>query len=255
MRTSIKNIILIPTILGTVLVLNPIQALAAPQYNDSSELVTTTEMNRQLEADLENRKRVSEEKKKAQELAKKEHQRLQKIYDDQEKYEKWLKQQQANKVSTAATTKNVTNGREVVMPANAGSFKSWMGYQSVTNRSTLNYYICQNSITDPNTGIRSKDGRYLVALGPKITPGVGYEVDIYLSSGKVIHALTGDAKAHTSDGIFQQGHGINSCVEFIVDQSKGSPIYKNGIAKMGGAGHLPQFNGYVTKFVVGRKVV
>lgn len=102
--------------------------------------------------------------------------------------------------------------------ANTG-FKSYMDFRAITNKRSMQYALQQEAETDPATGIRMKDGCYLVALGTFYAQSVGERFRITLSSGVRFDAMTGDIKAdaHT-DPLHQHRNG--NIVEFIVDTRK-----------------------------------
>lgn len=91
------------------------------------------------------------------------------------------------------------------------TFKSWMDYRSITSKSSKQYHLQQEAITDKNFGFRMIDGYLLVAMGPQYGP-VGRKYIIQFENGTVINAMIGDVKHQgcTSDD--------GSMIEFIINK-------------------------------------
>ena len=92
-----------------------------------------------------------------------------------------------------------------------GTFKSYMGYTTVTDRSSKQYYYVENGWTRDD-GMRMYGDRELWATG-YLYGNVGDKLNIHLSSGKIILAIKVDMKqvdCHHPDG---------SVIEAIVDQN------------------------------------
>ena len=88
------------------------------------------------------------------------------------------------------------------------TFKSYMDYRKITNRSTRQYALQQEAYTGSD-GLRYVDDRVMVAMAEQT---VGTILDIKLSDGDVIRAIVGDIKANT-----RCAHPDGSILEFIVD--------------------------------------
>lgn len=88
------------------------------------------------------------------------------------------------------------------------TFKSYMDYRMITNRSTRQYALQQEAYTGSD-GLRYVDDRVMVAMAEQT---VGTILDIKLSDGDVIRAIVGDIKANT-----RCAHPDGSILEFIVD--------------------------------------
>lgn len=101
----------------------------------------------------------------------------------------------------------------------SGSFKSYMDYRCITNRSSKQWELQQSAYTD-NKGFRMIDDKYLVAMGSYYTNSCGEELIITLDTGKTINVITGDVKQdiHTNNTNQYVVHNGN-IVEFIVDTS------------------------------------
>lgn len=96
--------------------------------------------------------------------------------------------------------------------------KSYEDYRCITSRSSPQYKLRLRSRTASN-GIRTCNGRYLVALGSRYTTKIGRYFDLVLSNGTVIKCVLGDQKSN-KDTI--NGHMLGKdggCAEFIVETS------------------------------------
>ncbi|WP_130861284.1 hypothetical protein [Bacilliculturomica massiliensis] len=106
------------------------------------------------------------------------------------------------------------------VPAVDTSFKAYMDYRAITNRSSWQWKLQQKAVTDEQ-GFRRVDGDYLVALGTYYAKGSGERFRITFSSGKTITVMTGDIKSnrHTNETrqYCPRGDGSGNMVEFIVD--------------------------------------
>lgn len=113
---------------------------------------------------------------------------------------------------------NETNENNYVVkdvPSNS-SFKSYMSYSAITNKSSEQYKLQQQAETG-DYGIRMIDDRYLIALGTYYTSEIGTEVDIVMENNSILKCILGDIKAdiHTDKDNIKTKDG--SVVEFIVD--------------------------------------
>lgn len=94
------------------------------------------------------------------------------------------------------------------------TFKSYMDYLKITNRSSTQWKLQQVATTEPNYGMRMIDGKYImVAMSAQYGP-VGTKYLISFDSGKSINAIIGDIKQDycmSDDG---------SLLEIIVDVNK-----------------------------------
>lgn len=105
------------------------------------------------------------------------------------------------------------------------SWKSWMPHKrkcgrSVFGSSTNQYALQQKSKTGKH-GIRTYDGRYMIALGSYYTSEIGQYVDIVLTNGTVLKCILGDQKSdHDTDKTNRYHKSDGSLIEFIVDRSE-----------------------------------
>lgn len=95
--------------------------------------------------------------------------------------------------------------------------KSMESYTSITCTTSRQYYLQTIATSDPKTGIRMINGRYLIGVGSYYTHNIGQYVDVILENGEIIPCIIGDAK--------QDIHTYANCsigldggaVEFIAD--------------------------------------
>lgn len=92
------------------------------------------------------------------------------------------------------------------------TFKSYMSYKAITLTSSPQYKL-QSQAATGDYGIRMVNGRYLIAMASTYGE-VGDELNLTLSSGKVIYVMIGDIKGNTDCT-----HADGSLIEFIVDIS------------------------------------
>lgn len=101
-----------------------------------------------------------------------------------------------------------------------GSFKTYMDYKKITNKSSRQWYLQQLAYTD-SAGFRKFNDSYLVAVGTYYADEVGEEFRVTLDSGIVFHAMVGDIKQDIHTDANNQYVTINgNIMEFIVDVDK-----------------------------------
>jgi hypothetical protein len=99
------------------------------------------------------------------------------------------------------------------------SFKSWMDFRMITNRTSRQWELQQHAYTDDN-GFRRHGDLYMVAVGTYfLENGVGDILEITFSTGDSIRAVVGDVKddRHTCE-YNRESVADGSVVEFIVDR-------------------------------------
>lgn len=117
---------------------------------------------------------------------------------------------------------------------------SYMDYRTITCEGTLQWELQNDgwTSTDPNTGIRMRGGRYMIALGQ--TFGLtGTKVNVHLQNGAEIPCILGDSKewCDTLDGEGVIGADTGT-VEFIVEEE----FLPDDVIELGS--NELQFNGY-----------
>lgn len=131
---------------------------------------------------------------------------------------RYIKKESSQKKSMKNNAKKIKYTKMEVPKHN--NFKSYMGYQSITCRTSKQYKLQQKAKTG-KFGIRTVEGRYLIAMGTYYTKNVGDKFDIKLSDGTVIKCMIGDIKSdkHT-DAKKQKQKYDGSIIEFITDPAK-----------------------------------
>lgn len=127
------------------------------------------------------------------------------------------------------------------------TFKSYMPYTAITSTGSSQYKLQRKkAYTDDNTGVRMVQGRYCVAVGPKVATKIGTKLDLIYKSGKIVPAIVADQKGNTIDGY---RHPDGSAVEFVVD-NKALPRCAK---RAGDMSALKLFKGRITKIRVYKK--
>ena len=135
--------------------------------------------------------------------------------------------------------------QQIVISAPSGSWgskKTYMSYKAITNTRSKQYQLQAKAVTDPNTGIRTIDGDYCVAIGSGWGCAVGDKILVTLEGGKTFKAIVADAKAdaHTNSDNKTTTHD-GSVVEFVVD----IPSLPKAVRTSGSLGTLEMFSGGV----------
>ena len=98
-------------------------------------------------------------------------------------------------------------------------FKSFMGYEFITNISSDQFSLQKNYAYTGDYGIRMINNRYCVAIGSYFNTEIGQYFDLVLENGIIIPCIMGDLKADKdtdSSNIFTSN---GCCSEFIVDST------------------------------------
>jgi hypothetical protein len=135
--------------------------------------------------------------------------------------------------------------RELNIPEDAdGSFKTYLNYKHITDRSSKQWKLQQFATTNEK-GLRCYKGCYLVAMGSYYAKSIGQKLNISFDTGITILVMIGDFKSdlHTDPKhMFVPVNG--NIVEFIVDIS----VMDAGILKCGDVSGLG-FKGKIIKIV------
>ena len=110
---------------------------------------------------------------------------------------------------------------ELKLPSrSSGSFKTYMGYKTITNKNSKQYEMQQKAYTDEN-GFRIYDDCYMVAMGTYYAKECGVKFAVTLEDGTEFYVITGDIKQkiHTNETNQYVPHNGN-IIEFIVDTKK-----------------------------------
>lgn len=131
-----------------------------------------------------------------------------------------------------------SNTLDMEIPNIDNSFKSYMDYRHITDKTSKQYEMKQESVTD-GLGFRKYNGMYMIAVGSYYSKECGDEFKITLDNGerkKVINCVVGDLKQDihtnkTNQYVVKNGNMI----EFIIDEDVMEPsILKSG--SVSGAG-------------------
>lgn len=101
------------------------------------------------------------------------------------------------------------------------SFKSYMPYTTITDKSSKQWDLQKEAKTHSN-GIRvHESGRYMVAVGTYYAEEVGEKLNITLDNGYVVYAIVGDLKQDRHTDSTNRYVPVNdSILEFIVDDGE-----------------------------------
>ena len=123
------------------------------------------------------------------------------------------------------------------------TFKSYMDYRCIRNRSSRQYKLQKKAVTNKKNGLRMIDGRYCIALGSYYTRRIGAKVDLVMSSGKVIKCITADMKADKDTVNNHRQHPDGSVAEFVVD----TRALSRKVRRMGDVSYISLFKGSIKK--------
>lgn len=121
------------------------------------------------------------------------------------------------------------------------SFKTYMSYKTITNKSSKQYKLQQTAYTDEH-GFRKVGEFYCVAMGTYYSNNVGDRFHVTLDTGREIDVIIGDVKqdVHTdSENMYVPING--NMLEFIVD----TDVLSSEIKKRGTVSYLEQFKGNI----------
>lgn len=110
-------------------------------------------------------------------------------------------------------------GTSIKLPAGLGRAYTYMGWQMITNKSSMQYKLREDAgMNFDSEGFGIINGRYVIAT--TTTYGkVGDYVDIVQDNGNVLHCIIGDIKNQDDPGCNKWGHLDGQCVvEFVVDK-------------------------------------
>ena len=129
------------------------------------------------------------------------------------------------------------------------SFKSYMDYKFITDKTSAQYILQQSAWTDDN-GLRRFGDYYLVAMGTYYSNNIGDTFKITLDTGISFDVMIGDIKAdeHTDDShkyspIYNNKGNLiyANVIEFIVD----TQTLDNQVRKLGTISGYDKFKGNI----------
>lgn len=132
----------------------------------------------------------------------------------------WSKVLYKNKTSYIKSDYLTIKQPYVSMPTPSNnSFKSYMPYTAITNKSSQQYKLQQIAYTG-SYGIRMVNGRYCLAVGSYYTTQIGTYIDLVLANGTIIKCILADCKANAHTDSTHRQNPNGSITEFIVDSKK-----------------------------------
>lgn len=143
----------------------------------------------------------------------------------------------ATSFSTYSNTSNLTykddgstvsTGTTIVLPDGMGKYFTYMGWQTITSPSSLQYQLREQAgMNFDAEGFGIINNRYVVAV-TNTYGSVGDYIDVYQSDGTVFPCIIGDIKNQNDAGCNKWGHQQGKVViEFVVDKSTWYPSHAN----------------------------
>lgn len=139
---------------------------------------------------------------------------------------------------------------ELGVPNINSSFKTWMDYRTITNRSSDQYKYIQRWGWSDYEGFMRADGEfdlgiednyYMIALGSYYGTEIGTKYKITTDTGNVFYGVLCDQKDDKHTNYTNQYAGNNDVIEFIVN---GVQLNSN-VRRMGSANVYMPLNGSI----------
>ncbi len=111
-------------------------------------------------------------------------------------------------------------GNAITLPGGLGSVHSYMGWQCITSKSSMQYKLREAAgMNFDQNGFGKIGDRYVVATTSTFGK-VGDYIDVVQADGSIIKCIIGDIKSQGDAGCTQWGHNNGQCVvEFVVDKN------------------------------------
>lgn len=110
-----------------------------------------------------------------------------------------------------------TKYKSYSVPSNSG-FKSYMDYKYITATDSAQYQLQHSYAQTSDSGIRTVNDRYCIAVGSYFTDDIGQYIDLILENGTVIQCVLADQKADAHTDRRNMFTNSNGCLsEFVVD--------------------------------------
>ena len=154
-------------------------------------------------------------------------------------------------ISCKSGVKSKSNNSEYDIPDYDTSFKTYMDYRTITDKSSAQYMLQREAYTD-DMGLRKYGDHYIVAMGTYYSDNVGDTFKITLDNDKSFNVIIGDIKAncHTdSQNMYSPVYDNNgnlisaNVIEFIVDANK----LDRSVTKLGTVSAYDNFKGNIVK--------
>lgn len=141
-----------------------------------------------------------------------------------------------------------TNGSEIAnlclaeWSVGQGEYKCYMDYRTITDTSSPQWELQQESWTDEN-GLRRYEDRYCIALGSAYGSDIGARYIIELEDGAQYRCVLADQKADCDTNAEHTADMNGAVVEFIVD----TPVLPSDVRSMGDVSYINGFAGEIRK--------
>lgn len=154
-------------------------------------------------------------------------------------------------ISCQSGIKSKNNITEYSIPDYDTSFKTYMDYRAITDKSSAQYMLQREAYTD-DMGLRKYEDHYIVAMGTYYSDNVGDTFKITLDNDTSFNVIIGDIKAdcHTdSKNMYspvydQNGNFVSAnVIEFIVDTKK----LNRSVKRLGTIEAYDDFKGNIVK--------
>ena len=154
-------------------------------------------------------------------------------------------------ISCKSGIKSKSNKSEYDIPDYDTSFKTYMDYRKITDKSSAQYMLQMEAYTD-DMGLRKYGDHYIVAMGAYYSDNVGDTFKITLDNDTSFNVIIGDIKAdcHTdSQNMYSPVYDNNdnlisaNVIEFIVDTQK----LDRSVTKLGTVSAYDDFKGNIIK--------
>lgn len=154
-------------------------------------------------------------------------------------------------ISCKSGIKSKSNKSEYSIPDYDTSFKTYMDYRKITDKSSAQYMLQMEAYTD-DMGLRKYEDHYIVAMGTYYSDNVGDTFKITLDNDTSFNVIIGDIKAdcHTdSQNMYSPVYDNNgnlisaNVIEFIVDTNK----LDRSVTKLGTVSAYDDFKGNIVK--------
>ena len=154
-------------------------------------------------------------------------------------------------ISCQSGIKSKNNITEYSIPNYDTSFKTYMDYRCITDKTSAQYMLQMEAYTD-DMGLRKYEDHYIVAMGTYYSDNVGDTFKITLDNDYSFNVIIGDIKAdcHTdSKNMYSPVYDENgnfvsaNVIEFIVDTKK----LDRSVKKLGTIEAYDDFKGNIVK--------
>lgn len=154
-------------------------------------------------------------------------------------------------ISCKSSVKSKIQTNEYSIPDYDTSFKAYMDYRAITDKSSAQYMLQREAYTD-DMGLRKYEDHYIVAMGTYYSDNVGDTFKITLDNDTSFNVIIGDIKAdcHTdSKNMYSPVYNENgnfisaNVIEFIVDTKK----LDKSVKRMGTVSAYDIFKGNIVK--------